>query len=109
MTAEPRSYALKGKVVFMGHYKRRSIAASEPTTAATLADMLDEGLSIFCWCNRCGHNAVLDPLPLVDALGRLFPVPELGTRMRCSRCQTRDITTRPAWPAYGGGQMTRHL
>ena len=35
------------KVVFMGHYKRQSIAASEPTAAATLADMLDEGLSIF--------------------------------------------------------------
>ncbi|MEK9850803.1 MAG: hypothetical protein VW665_09885 [Candidatus Puniceispirillum sp.] len=92
----------------MGWYKRKSIIESEPSQPATLADMMRDGLSVFCWCNRCGHNAVLDPAPLANNLGDMFPVPELGAHMRCSRCQTRDITTRPAWPSHGGGQIARH-
>ena len=74
----------------------------------TLADMMHEGLLIFCWCNRCCHNSTVDPVQLTNELGSFFPVPELSGRMRCSVCQSRDITTRPAWPHHGGGQITRH-
>jgi hypothetical protein len=92
----------------MGWHKRKSITSSETANPATLADMVYESLSIFCWCNRCSHNAAVDPAPLIKMLGPLFPVPELGRYMRCSICQERDITTRPAWPPYGGGQIARH-
>ena len=93
----------------MGWHKRQHIALDEPKNPTTLADMIHEGLSIFCWCNRCVHNSNISPVPLVTALGPLFPVPELGGRMRCSLCQARDISTRPAWPNHGGGQIARHI
>ena len=93
----------------MGWHKRQHSALDEPKNPTTLADMIHEGLSIFCWCNRCGHNSNIDPVPLVTTLGPLFPVPELGGRMRCSLCQARDIATRPAWPSHGGGQIARHI
>jgi hypothetical protein len=34
---------------------------------------------------------------LVAQLGPDFPVPEIGTRMRCSACGAKDVATRPAW------------
>lgn len=93
----------------MGWHKRQHTALDEPKNPTTLADMIHEGLSVFCWCNSCGHNSTVDPVPLATALGPLFPVPELGGRMRCSLCQARDIATRPAWPSHGGGQIARHI
>ena len=89
----------------MGWYKRQQTKSSDQEDPATLADMIHEGLSIFCWCNRCGHNSTIDPVPLTNVLGSFFPVPELGGRMRCSLCKARDITTRPAWPNHGSGQL----
>ncbi len=94
--------------MIMGGFKDKAIAQSEPADPATLADLADDNLSVFCWCNRCGHNAKLDTAPLIDCLGPLFPVPELGSRMRCSACDSRDIATRPAWPSHGGGAIARH-
>ena len=64
----------------MGWHKRQHTALDEPKNPTTLADMIHEGLSVFCWCNRCGHNSTIDPVPLATALGSLFPVPELGGR-----------------------------
>ncbi|MDB3892442.1 hypothetical protein N9368_04935 [Alphaproteobacteria bacterium] len=92
----------------MGGFKKQHTARSEPSNPTNLGDLKKENLQIFCWCNRCGHNADIDVDPLISALGSLFPVPEIGGRMRCSSCQARDITTRPAWPSYGGGQIARH-
>ena len=91
----------------MGRYKSLDTAKTEPTHPATLADIQQDGLLVFCWCNRCGHNAAIDPTTLITTLGPLYPVPEIGHHMRCSACQTRDIATRPHWPAHGG-QMARH-
>ena len=86
----------------MGWYKSLNTAKSEPLQPATLADMQQDGLLVFCWCNRCGHNAALDPAILIATLGPLYPIPEIGHHMRCSACQTRDIATRPHWPAHVG-------
>ncbi len=91
----------------MGLYKSQDIINSEPLQPATLADMIEDGLLIFCWCNRCGHNAKIDPKPLSEKLSTAYPVPEIGQHMRCSACQTRDIATRPNWPTHGG-QIARH-
>ena len=93
----------------MGGFKKQHTARSEPTNPATLSDLATNNLQIFCWCNRCGHNAEIEVVPLISVLGSLFPVPELGSRMRCSSCQARDVATRPAWPSHGGGQIARHM
>ena len=74
----------------MGWHKRLETKSNDPEHPATLADMIHEGLSIFCWCNRCGHNSTIDPVPLTNVLGSSFPVPELGGRMLCSLCKTTD-------------------
>ena len=74
--------------------------------AATLGELATDGLGVFCWCNRCGHNAVLEIGRLVDELGAAFPVPEVGGRLRCTGCGGKDIATRPAWP--GLGTVTSH-
>ena len=53
-------------------------------------------------------NAELGVAPLIAGLGAHFPVPELGSRMRCTACEARDVATRPAWPHHGGGAIARH-
>lgn len=92
----------------MGIYKSLDTFKTEAVHPATLADIQQDKLPIFCWCNTCGHNASIDPAILIEILGPLYPVPEIGRHMRCSVCQKRDIATRPHWPSYGG-QMARHL
>ncbi|MGC6411243.1 MAG: hypothetical protein ACON4F_00265 [Candidatus Puniceispirillaceae bacterium] len=91
----------------MGKLKAHALSADKPANPVTLSDLSQEGLAVFCWCNRCSHHAEVPTAPLIEKLGAFYPVPELGQVMRCSQCQTGDITTRPAWPAYGG-QMARH-
>ena len=83
----------------MGSFKRRTVAdADRRKRAATLADIAEQGLDVFCWCNRCGHNAVIAATRLLRQLGPGTPVPEVGTHLRCTGCGSRDIATRPAWP-----------
>lgn len=74
--------------------------------AATLGELVDDGIAVFCWCNRCSHNAVLESQALAATLGPAMAVPEIASRLRCSGCGSKDIATRPAWP--GLGQVTRH-
>ena len=91
----------------MGRMKSQQLSESEQRLqAASLGELVAEGLAVFCWCNRCGHNAEVAVETLFGQLGPDFPVPEVGARMRCSGCGSKDIATRPAWP--GLGQVTRH-
>jgi hypothetical protein len=91
----------------MAGVKNRRIDADERRRlAATLGDLAEAGIGIFCWCNRCGHNAVLAVAPLIAELGPAFPVPEIGARTRCSGCGSKDVATRPDWPTMG--QVARH-
>jgi len=91
----------------MAGVKRRALAQEEGRReAATLGEIAAQGLGVFCWCNRCGRNAVLASDRLAAALGGDFPVPEVGARLRCSDCGAKDIATRPDWP--GLGQVARH-
>lgn len=73
---------------------------------ALLGLLADEGLDIFCWCNRCGHNAIVSTRLLIRQLGPAMPVPAVGAHMRCTGCGSRDVATQPAWPAMG--PITRH-
>jgi len=91
----------------MAGFKRRLLAAEDGRLKAiTLAELLDAKVDVFCWCNRCGHNAVLAASRLLAELGPGFPVPELGGRMRCIGCGSKDVATRPAWPSLG--PVARH-
>ena len=40
-----------------------------------LGDLAQAGVAVFCWCNRCGHNAVVETPRLVAELGPGYPVP----------------------------------
>ena len=91
----------------MGAFKTESTAKTEPCNPTLLQDLQAEGLDVFCWCNRCGHNAEVALSVFLERFGPHYPVPELGHIMRCKNCQANDIATRPAWPSYGG-QMARH-
>jgi hypothetical protein len=74
--------------------------------ASKLGDLAQAEVEVFCWCNRCGHNAVIETARLMAELGPGYPVPEVGARLRCSGCGSKDVATRPHWP--GLGQVTRH-
>jgi hypothetical protein len=91
----------------MARIKRTLMAEQERRLqAATLGEIAADGLAVFCWCNRCGHNAQLDSIRLAAELGPDFPVPEVGGRLRCTGCNGKDIATRPAW--RGLGTVTNH-
>ncbi len=88
--------------------KNLKIERNEPSNPTTLADLASENIGVFCWCNRCNHNAELSISSLISILDPLFPVPKLGSLMRCSACNAQDVVTRPAWPSPGGGAIARH-
>lgn len=90
-----------------GSERKGSAAAAERRhQAMVLAELAAQGVDVFCWCNRCGHNAVLPIAHLIRQLGPAMPVPEAGARLRCTGCGSRDVATRPAWPSPG--PITRH-
>lgn len=95
----------------MAGFKRAATAADDRRVRADarpmrLGDLLDQELDVFCWCNRCSHNGTLDRMLLLRQLGPAIAVPEIGARLRCSGCGSKDVATRPAWP--GHGQITHH-
>ncbi len=92
----------------MGRLKNDAIASEDRRREVmTLGDVIAAGHNIFCWCNRCGHNNEVDAQVLLARLGPAIPVPEIGPRMRCSGCQSKDVATRPAWPSKG--QVAGHV
>ena len=79
------------------------------STAMTLHDLSVENLDIFCWCNNCGHNNVIGTKKIMDKLGQNYPVPKIGYKLRCRKCNNTDnISTRPNWPNHKG-QLRRHI
>lgn len=91
----------------MGGMKEREIQRRDTASAgARLGDLRADGVDIFCWCNRCGHNATVATITLIARFGPALPVPEVGARMRCTGCGGKDIATRPDWPSLG--QVARH-
>jgi hypothetical protein len=92
----------------MAALKRRQIENDERRRkAASLGDIATQSVDVFCWCNRCAHNAVLETAQLIAELGPDYPVPEVGARLRCSSCGCKDVATRPAWPSLG--HVARHV
>jgi hypothetical protein len=51
---------------------------------ATLGNLADQGMDVWAWCNGCFKNGAVATDVLIARLGRGFPVPNVGARMRCS-------------------------
>lgn len=71
-----------------------------------LADMRDHGVrSVLAFCEAigCGHKATLD----VDLLPDELPVLDVSLKLRCSRCGSRSIHTRPNWSEMKASDMRR--
>jgi hypothetical protein len=59
-------------------------------TPTLVRDLMELGLKTVCAsCQNCSHEAILD---IIDAPGDR-PVPDISLRLRCSRCNSRDIRT----------------
>jgi len=86
----------------MASLKRRwQNAREQQISAITLGELASHRVDVFCWCNRCAHHAVLPVATLTAQFGPAFPVPEIGSRLRCSGCGAKDVATRPDWPSLG--------
>ena len=72
----------------------------------TLANMADEGLDIWCWCNGCCHHSVLATDMLIARLGHDQGVPGVAVHAYCGNYGSRDVETRPNWPTVG--VVTQH-
>ncbi|MEQ8604571.1 MAG: hypothetical protein RIB45_14750 [Marivibrio sp.] len=91
----------------MGRIKRQAIEREEATRRrAVLGDLIVYGADVFCWCNRCGHNAVLELEAMLARFGPAQEVPGLSAHLRCGGCGSKDVATRPNWPSLG--QVTHH-
>ncbi len=94
----------------MGLFNKKNLTVdtTDILPSMTLHDLVCEKLNVFCWCNRCDHNNIIESAQIIERLGGNYPVPEIGRNLRCRKCNNmRDISTRPNWPSYGG-QITRH-
>jgi hypothetical protein len=71
--------------------------------AVRLVDLISDGKLLWVYCRECCHERNLDPgsLPLTGAT----PMPEVRHRMKCSRCGSRKIDTKPE--RYPGGTVAR--
>ena len=76
------------------------------TTSLSIRDLTDQDMDVWAWCNGCFKNGARETGPPIARLGRDFPVPDVGARMR-RPCGGRDIETRPNWPD-NLGVVTRH-
>lgn len=63
------------------------------TQPVTLADLSRDDRLMWTYCRDCGREKDLDPstIPLPGD----YPVPLVGKRMKCTRCGSRKIDTKP--------------
>jgi hypothetical protein len=71
----------------------------EMTGPVTLGDLIRESKLLWCYCRECCRERDVDPATI--PLPPEFPVPEVGSRMKCSACGSRAVETKPE--LYPGG------
>jgi hypothetical protein len=71
----------------------------EMTGPVTLGDLVREGKLLWVYCRECCRERDVDPATI--PLPPEFPVPEVGSRMKCSACGSLAIETKPE--LYPGG------
>jgi hypothetical protein len=83
---------------FGGCHSSRS-APCGPTVP--LGELAAAGKLLWVYSSDCGGERDIDPASL--PLPASFPVPEVGSRMKCSACASRKINTKPQlYPGDGG-------
>ena len=72
---------------------------SAPIGPVTLGDLVRDAKLLWVYCRDCCHERDVDPgtVPLPAET----PVPEVGMRMKCSKCGSRNAETAPE--LYPGG------
>jgi hypothetical protein len=73
--------------------------ALRKTDPVTLGDLIREGKLLWTYCRKCCRERDIDPATI--PLPPEFPVPEAGSRMKCSACGSRKVETKPE--LYPGG------
>ncbi len=76
----------------------------EQFTPLTLSG-LAEGQGVLASCNPCNRHIVVSGSALAERLGGDWPVPKVSERLVCSKCNGRDIATRPDWKTYSMRQV----
>ena len=69
------------------------------TVPVTLGDLICDDKLLWVYCRACGHERDITPpnVPLPPET----PVPDVGNHMRCSKCGSRKIDSKPE--LYPGG------
>jgi|GEM_PF-1680057 len=78
----------------MGAFKQQAVLAEEAKLVALrLKDLDRRGWPVAATCHRCGHQAHLLAEFLIPRLGADLPVPEVGARLRCRCCGSKEVAT----------------
>ena len=79
-----------------------------PIPPMTIGNMRAHGirsLDAICEETLCGHSAQVDVRALPDDVA----VPDVARRLRCSRCGSKEVSTRPNWLEYGASGRAARL
>jgi hypothetical protein len=69
-------------------------SGSKPGPPMDLTNMRENGVrDLSVLCRACGHTADVN----VDAYSGHLSVPSFASRIKCSKCDSRNISVRPNW------------
>ena len=71
----------------------------DPTGSVALGDLVREDKLLWVYCRECCHERDVNPANV--PLPADTPVPEVGKKMKCSKCGSRAVETKPE--LYPGG------
>jgi hypothetical protein len=72
----------------------------------TIGDLMREGKLLWTYCRECCRERDIDPATI--PLPPEFPVPEAGSRMKCSACGSQKVETKPELYPGGIEAMRKH-
>jgi hypothetical protein len=71
------------------------------TNSTRLIWLVENDRALLCDCYKCGNHAEVDPKPIYKRLGDQF-ISDLKRWARCTRCGSKDVSTRPQFLVYVG-------
>ncbi len=79
----------------------------EPAGPVTLGDLIREDKLLWVYCRECCRERDVNPANV--PLPADTPVPEVGKKMKCSKCGSRAVETKPELYPGGVVAMRRRL